>query len=244
MRNLKQSTAANVMVFMTDSADHVAGKTGLTLTITASKDGVAFASISPTVTERGSGWYNLALTTAHTDTLGDLALHATATGADPTDLLCRVTARVVDDVLPTASYIAPDNASIAAILLDTAEIGAAGAGLTALASAANLATVAGYLDTEVLAIKAKTDNLPASPAATGDAMALTAAAVDAIMDEVIDGGYTMRELLRGFASALMAKLSGADVNSPAFRDVADTKNRITATTDASGNRTAVTLDLT
>lgn len=65
------------------------------------------------------------------------------------------------------------------ILIDTAEIGAAGAGLTALASASNLATLAGYVDTEVAAIlaavdtevaaiKAKTDNLPASPAATGD----------------------------------------------------------------------------
>jgi hypothetical protein len=30
--------------------------------------------------------------------------------------------------------------------------------------AANLATVAGYLDTEILAIKAKTDNLPSDPA--------------------------------------------------------------------------------
>ena len=42
---------------------------------------------------------------------------------------------------------------------DTAEIGAAGAGLTVLATAANLATVAGYLDTEIAAIKAKTDSL-------------------------------------------------------------------------------------
>lgn len=46
-----------------------------------------------------------------------------------------------------------------AILLDTAEIGAAGAGLTALASAANLATVAGYLDTEIAAILADTNEL-------------------------------------------------------------------------------------
>lgn len=86
MRELEQSTAANVMVFMTDSTDQTAGKTGLTLTITASKDGAAFASITPTVTERGNGWYNLALTTSHTDTLGNLALHITSTGADPSDL--------------------------------------------------------------------------------------------------------------------------------------------------------------
>lgn len=90
MRILNQSTAANVMVFMTDSSDHVTGKASLTLTITASKDGAAFGSITPAVTERGNGWYSLALTTSHTDTLGDLALHVTSTGADPTDVLCRV----------------------------------------------------------------------------------------------------------------------------------------------------------
>lgn len=37
-----------------------------------------------------------------------------------------------------------------------------------LATAANLAVVAGYLDTEIAAIKAKTDNLPAAPASTAD----------------------------------------------------------------------------
>lgn len=90
MRSLQQSAAYALMVFMTDSADHITGKTGLTLTITASKAGAAFASITPTVTERGNGWYNLDLTTAHTDTLGDLAIRCTATGADPTDLVCQV----------------------------------------------------------------------------------------------------------------------------------------------------------
>lgn len=94
MRIFKQSTATNIMVFMTDSSDHITGKTGLTLSITASKDGAAFASITPTVTERGNGWYNLALTAAHTDTIGDLALHITATGADPSDLINRVMSEV------------------------------------------------------------------------------------------------------------------------------------------------------
>lgn len=91
MRSISLSTAYNLAVFMTDSSDHVTGKTGLTLTITASKDGGAFASISPTVTELASGWYKLALTSSHTDTLGDLALHITGTGADPTDLAAQIT---------------------------------------------------------------------------------------------------------------------------------------------------------
>lgn len=90
MRELKQSTAANVMVFMTDSSDHLTGKTGLTLAITASKNGAAFGSISPTVTERGNGWYNVALTTSHTDTLGELAFHITGSSADAADFRCVV----------------------------------------------------------------------------------------------------------------------------------------------------------
>jgi hypothetical protein len=50
--------------------------------------------------------------------------------------------------------------------------------LNSLASQAT--TIAGYLDTEILAIKAKTDALPASPAATGDIP--TAAAIRAEID--------------------------------------------------------------
>lgn len=172
MRKAKQSTTKNVMVLMVDSTDHVTGKTGLTLTIAASKNGGAFSSITPTVTERGNGWYNLALTAGHTDTLGDLALHITGAAADPADMVLLVEAGATDaDVstrLATAAYTAPDNSSIAAILADTAEIGVAGAGLTVLASASMLSAVAGYVDTEVAAIKTKTDGLPANPAAATD----------------------------------------------------------------------------
>ena len=83
---LKQSTARNLSVFVTQSADHFTGLTGATLTINASKDGAAFGAITPTVTELANGWYSLALTTAHTNTLGDLIFHITATSADPCDL--------------------------------------------------------------------------------------------------------------------------------------------------------------
>ena len=102
---LKLSTARNRMVLLVGSADHITGLAGATLTITASKNGAAFASISPTVTDRGSGWYNLALTTSHTDTLGDLALHITAASADPTDVVDEVTSDLpggLSSVLGTA----------------------------------------------------------------------------------------------------------------------------------------------
>ena len=106
MRKIKQSTAKNVMLLMVDSTDHVTGKTGLTLTITASKDGAAFASITPTVTERGSGWYNLALTTAHTNTLGDLALHVTGAAADPADMVLLIEAGATDADVSSRSTFA------------------------------------------------------------------------------------------------------------------------------------------
>jgi len=58
------------------------------------------------------------------------------------------------------------------------QIGAAGAGLTAVSQ---------YIDTEVAAIKAKTDNLPASPAAVGD-IPTTAQIADRILGRYIAGG--------------------------------------------------------
>jgi len=71
-------------------------------------------------------------------------------------------------------------ATLAANLSDiegqTDDIGAAGAGLTALASAADLATLTGYVDTEVAAIKAKTDQLTFTTANQVDAQVLSMAA--------------------------------------------------------------------
>ena len=68
---------------MVDSTDQITGKTGLTLTINASKAAGAFATITPTVTERTVGYYQLALTAGNLDTLGQLELYITGTNALP-----------------------------------------------------------------------------------------------------------------------------------------------------------------
>lgn len=99
MRLIKQSTAYNLMVLMIDSSDHITGKTGLTLTITAAKNGGTFGSITPTVTELSYGWYKIELSTSHTDTLGDLAIHLSGTGADPQDVAIQVRAATTDDLV-------------------------------------------------------------------------------------------------------------------------------------------------
>lgn len=62
--------------------------------------------------------------------------------------------------------------------------------------------------------------------------------------EVIESGYTAAEILRLLASVMAGKSSGGGGATVTFRDAADSKNRITATVDANGNRTAITLDAT
>lgn len=67
---------------------------------------------------------------------------------------------------------------------------------------------------------------------------------DAVLDEVCEGSYTMRQILRGFLSVLAGKTAGGGSATLTFRDAADAKDRITATVDSNKNRTAMTLDLT
>lgn len=182
MRELKQSTAATVMVFITDSADHVTGKTGLTLTITASKAGGAFASISPVVTERGTGWYSVALTAAHTDTLGDLALHITASGADPADVLSRVIAfdpqdavRLGLSALPNATAGGAGGVPLIGSAPLTYLTGDAFVRLGAPAGASIAADIAANAVTEA-AIKTKTDYLPSAAAGANGGLPLIGSA--------------------------------------------------------------------
>ena len=95
-----------------------------------------------------------------------------------------------------------------------------------------------FLDTDEL----QTDDVPGLIAALNDP---TAAAVAAsVWAEVIEGSYTATQLLRLLAAASGGKLSGAATTNVLIRDVNDSKDRVDATVDVNGNRTAVTLDLT
>ena len=55
-------------------------------------------------------------------------------------------------------------------------------------------------------------------------------------------GKTPRETLKLMAAVLVGKVSGMGTGSPVFRDMADSANRVTATCDEDGNRSAVTLN--
>ena len=118
--------------------------------------------------------------------------------------------------------------SVAALL------NAKGALLSALAGSGDLDAVATALGT-----------LAAAITVTGDLLT-TANIADAILDatDAVETDVTVRQALRIMAAALGGKVSGAETTTITFRNAsADDTDRIVATVDVDGNRTAVTLDL-
>ena len=275
MIELKQSTAVDVVVgCFVDDTDGKTPETALTLSqadCLLSKNGGATAQKNDTTsaTHLAGGHYKVPLNTTDTNTKGHLRLIINESGALP----------VWQD-----------------FMVLSAEHWDAKYGSAPLATQASVNTVDDFLDTEIAAIKAKTDNLPASPAATGDipsaatvadavwdearsghvaagsfgegvlvqtvnanalntnsfsagcisSTAISASAAQEIADEVyargdIDG-YTGEQFAKLVLAALVGKLSGAATTTNTVRAADDSKDRITATVDADGNRTAVTLD--
>ena len=227
---LKKDTAVNVTILMVDSSDHVTGKTGLTLTIYATKAAGTPASISPSVTELDStnvkGIYKLALTSSHTDTLGELQLHITASGADPTDVKWQVSTYLPGE----AATLQADQAVNVTKVNGTSQ--------TAGDLAALINTVAGYVDTEVAAIKAKTDNLPASPAATGD-IPSAAAVASQVRTELatelahIDADVSSRLATAGYTAPDNADIAAIKAKTDELNFT--TPNKVDATIEGGGS---------
>ena len=99
MATLKVSTTYTRLFKLVSSTDHITAKTGATATVNLSKAGAAFGAAAGAVTEVASGWYKVALTTADTGTLGDLAYYITASGADDTDFVDQVTTQILGDTI-------------------------------------------------------------------------------------------------------------------------------------------------
>ena len=77
--------------------------------------------------------------------------------------------------------------------------------------------------------------------------ALNNITADAVWDEVMDANApananSAREIVNVIASAVAGKLSGGGTVNRVFRDLGDTKDRITAVVDANYNRTTSTPD--
>lgn len=95
---------------------------------------------------------------------------------------------------------------------------------------------------DIDAVATATGSMSASITAAGSALT-TANVGNAVLDALngVEDDWTLRQALRIILAALGGKvsISGSTVT---FRDVNDTTDRITATTDENGQRTVVTLD--
>lgn len=160
---------------------------GGSLTVTISKDGGAFASLSDgTITDRGNGFYFVNLSQSETN--ADLIV-VTATSSN-SDAVIRPIELTTGNAIADVNVVQISGDSAAA---DSLEL---------------------YFD---------------STLGTG----------------TVDG-YNIIEALRIIMAFATSKCSGATTGASTItiRDVADTKNRMVLTVDATGNRTAVTIDAT
>jgi hypothetical protein len=63
----------------------------------------------------------------------------------------------------------------------------------------------------------------------------------AVLESEIEPGFSLRQMMRLMGAVLLGKTSGGP-SSPVFRDVNDTKNRVSGSADANGNRSSATYD--
>jgi hypothetical protein len=246
---LRQSTAVVVQFGpFVDKTDAVTLETGLVSALDHGTTGIFLSKNGGTLTIRHAavtassydahGCYKVTLDTTDTNTLGTLRVIYTdaATCLPVWQDFMVITANEWDSMCAAAIRAA-----------NTTQV--SGTAQTAGDLAAMITVVDDYVDTEVAAIKAKTDLIPASPAAVGSAMTLTSgertsiATAYADLADGIETGITPRQGNRVMLAAAAGKVDGASTTTVHLRDQADTKNRVTATVDAYGNRTAITLDV-
>jgi hypothetical protein len=268
MTDLRQNTAATVRIGrFVDSGDAVTPEVALTITPALrrlSKNGGAFAATSDgsNAVHDSDGWYSCTLTATDLNTAGSLEMGVVVAGAAPYQRAWRVLPAQAYDAL----YVNPLIAK--AIQYGTAQGG--GAAAITLASTASTTDdryngrlvyiydgtatgEVGYVQDYVGSSRGcvMAANWVTAPDATSRyivlpwaAMSTLAEVADAIHDEAVDGATTFRQSIRLANSALGGKASGLATTTAVYRDLADTKARITATVDADGNRSAVTRDLT
>ncbi len=212
----KDSTAQSLVFMMVQSSDGTTPLTGASPTVTLSKNGGSFNACSGAVTEISGGWYKVAGNATDSNTLGPLALHATATSGDNTDVCYTVVNYDPQDSVRAGLTALPNAAAGANGGLPTGDA----SGRVDVSKVAGTSQTAGDLATLITAVEAKTDNLPSDPADASDiaaAVALIQADTDNIQTRIpaaltADGNMKSDALrINGDANAaatLVASLSG------------------------------------
>lgn len=182
MHLIRQSTASTVTVGPVLDSTGAAVNNAVVGDFRISKNGTTATLSGATVTHDANGFYNVALTTGNTDTAGRLVLFignsAQSMGAHRfTVLLPSVFDALIANATNSTGGLPTATAAISALAgaISTLTAGGVRTELTtelsridqtigSRATQTSLDTVASYVDTEVAAIKAKTDLITAFPA--------------------------------------------------------------------------------
>ncbi|MCC7043564.1 MAG: hypothetical protein IT183_06865 [Acidobacteria bacterium] len=183
----------------------------------------------------GTGTIDSAIGSLILDAVASLSGSGTINAADLNAL------GVISASLSGSSDLAADGL-LAEILEAVASLSGSGtvsaAALGARAGMSSDLTGAGSVDATATGVGSMSADLTLASGGT-----LTAQAVaDAVWAQAIEAGLSADDVLRLIAAASAGKLSGAATTTIRIRDLADTTDRIVATVDSSGNRSAITLD--
>lgn len=256
---LRQSTAVDILIGpFVDEDDGKTLEESLTISqgdVMLSKNGQALAQKNDNTACAFDdfGCYNCELDATDTNTVGELTVVVFEDGALPFRRDYMVVEEAVYDALfaGSATGLLPANVTqwlgqaVAAVTVNgVPEVDVTHFG----GSAGTFSSGRPEANVNAIANGAITANAVATGAFDADALATDAAQeiADALLDRSagVETGLTVRQWLRLAASALFGKASGAGSATIRYRDVGDTKDRITASVDADGNRTAVTRDAT
>lgn len=118
MTLITNGSAPVIAFLMVATSDHIAGLASITPTVRISKNGGASAATTNAASAidntNMAGWYVVTLTATETNTNGEIAFHATGTGADPSDWKEQVVAFSVTDAVRLGLTALPNAAAEAA----------------------------------------------------------------------------------------------------------------------------------
>jgi hypothetical protein len=212
MRLVKNGdTTRPLHVLMVDSTDHVTAKTGLTLTVTRSKNGAAFGAWAGTSAEIANGIYKLTPAAGDVDTQGELVIHATGTAADPADLVAEVVAfdphAVADLGLSNLNATVSSRLAASAYVDHTASIAAVQADTDDIQARLPAALVGGRMDASIGAVAT---GVITAAAIAADAIGASELAADAVAE--IAAAVAVSVWTETLASHLTAGSTGAGLN--------------------------------
>lgn len=256
MSDIRKNTAGQIvkaqLVAVADGEDVTTGTT--TVYVTAATGSQAAGS--GTVTHEGNGVWSYAPTQAETnyDAVSYTWVNTAAVSVTKDCFPITLSDYKADvSSLATAANLATVDTVVDAVKAKTDNLPTDPADQSLIIAATDaivalIGTPAVDLATDVAAVKADT---AATLLDTGtDGVALSSATQDAIATALLDlangveTGETLRQALRLIRAVAVGKAAGLGTTTATFRDKADSKDRVTATVDADGNRSAVTTDAT